>query len=123
MDYRNNLDDQNIIIYGHHRKDGIMFGDIDLLFKENFYKKNNGVITLVIGNETREYQIFSVYSASILEDYNLTNYESFKEKIDEFKNKSEIDFNKDLSNIKQIITLSTCHNNNKDRLVIHGYEK
>ena len=44
MDYRNRLGDQNIIIYGHHRKDGIMFGDIDKLMKEKFYKGNNGKI-------------------------------------------------------------------------------
>ena len=36
MDYRNKLDDQNIVIYGHHRRDGSMFGSMDLLFNKLF---------------------------------------------------------------------------------------
>ena len=41
MDYQNNLNDQNIVLYGHHRRDNSMFGDIDLLFNKDFYKTNN----------------------------------------------------------------------------------
>ena len=37
------------------------------------------------------------------------------------REKSEIDFKVELTNVKQIITLSTCHNNNVDRLVVHAY--
>ena len=31
MDYRNNINDKNIIIYGHNMKDGSMFGKLKLL--------------------------------------------------------------------------------------------
>jgi len=62
-----------------------------------------------------------VYTASTEDDYTLNNYDNFKEKIQEFKNKSIIKFDNDLEEVSQIVTLSTCHNNNKDRLVVHAY--
>ena len=42
MDSKNSLDDQNLIIYGHHRRDGSMFGTIDKLIDN----KNGGKIKL-----------------------------------------------------------------------------
>jgi len=121
MDSENNLDDENIIIFGHHRKDGIMFGDIDKLMKKKFYDNNNGKILLVINNENIYYQIFSVYKAKSNDDYANPNYDNFEEKLKEFKSKSIVKFDSNLDDVKQIITLSTCHNNNKDRLVVHAY--
>ena len=60
MDYKNKLNDQNLVIYGHHRHDNSMFGSIDMLFDENFYKKNNNnEIILVTQKEIFEYSIFS----------------------------------------------------------------
>ena len=123
MDSNNSLEDQNIIIYGHHRKDKIMFGDIDKLFRKDYYKNHEGKIVLVINGENIYYKIFSVYSTSSDDLYALTNYDNFIEKIKEFSNKSKIKFDDDLTNVEQIITLSTCHSNNKDRLVVHAYKK
>ena len=122
MDYKNSMKDQNIVIYGHHRKDGIMFGDIDKLMKKKYYENNDGRILLVIDDENIYYQIFSVYKAESNENYNKRNYDDFEATIEEFKNKSTIDFDKDLTGVEQIITLSTCHKNNKDRLVVHAYK-
>ncbi len=118
MDYRNNLEDQNIVIYGHHRIDGSMFGSIDSLFN-----KENHKILFITEEGTNEYEIFSVYKTSGNEIYNNNNYENFEEEINKLKAKSEIKYeNKDI-NYQQIITLSTCHKNNKDRLVVHAYKK
>ena len=123
MDSDNKLTDQNIIIYGHHRKDGIMFGDIDKLMKKKYYKDHDGKITLVIGEENRVYQVFSVYEAKADDMYNKNNYSDFEDALTTFKEKSIIDFDTDLTGVKEIITLSTCHNNNKDRLVVQAYRK
>ena len=123
MDSNNTLEDQNIIIYGHHRKDKIMFGDIDKLFKKDYYKNHDGEIILVINGENISYEIFSVYVSPSDGDYNLVNYENFSDKLNEFANKSEIKFNKNLEGVTQIITLSTCHKNNVDRLVVHALKK
>jgi len=58
MDYQNSLKDQNIIIYGHHRRDGSMFGSIDKLFNT---KNKDLSITLITNNKIIEYKIFSIY--------------------------------------------------------------
>ncbi len=121
MDSDNKFTDQNIIIYGHHRKDRIMFGDIDKLMKEKFYKNHTGKITLVLGKENRVYQIFSVFEAPSDDIYIENNFDDFAKVLEVFKKRSKIDFKKDLSEVKEIISLSTCHNNNKDRLVVQAY--
>ena len=121
MDYRNSMKDQNIVIYGHHRKDGIMFGDVDKLMKKKFYDSNDGKILLVINDENIYYQIFSVYKAESSSNYTQRNYDDFSLMLEEFKNRSSIKFSSDLEGVEQIITLSTCHDNNKDRLVVHAY--
>lgn len=123
MDSNNKLTDQNLVIYGHHRQDGIMFGDIDKLFEESFYEKNDGEIILILGDNTYYYQIFSVYKAKTSEDYNKTNYIDLEKHINNVKNKSFVKHNTDISGVKQIVTLSTCSNNNIDRLVVNGCTK
>ena len=117
MDYRNDIDDDYLIIYGHHRRDGSMFGSIDKLYK------NGGKITLVVGDETRTYQIFSIYETTSNDYYSITNFDNIDEAIEEFKDRSEIDFKQSDFSTKQIITLSTCTNDNKGRIVVHAYKK
>ncbi len=120
MDYQNDLNDQNIIIYGHHRLDGSMFGSIDELFKNN----NNSLnITLITNDKIFNYRIFSIYKISSFDSYNSRNFENFKKTIEEFSNRSIINYNNynNYNDTKQIITLSTCHSNNIDRIVVHGY--
>lgn len=68
MDYRNTLDDQNIIIYGHHFSVGggndperiKAFTPLELLLKEENFKGNEKV-KLILDNETRTYQIAGIY--------------------------------------------------------------
>lgn len=120
MDYRNKLDDQNIVIYGHHRRDGSMFGSIDNLLSN---KNINNKILFITEEGTTTYKIFSVYNINKEDNYNDNNFKDFNKMINIFKNRSEINFHENIDNIKQLITLSTCHSNNKDRIVVHGYKK
>lgn len=120
MDYQNKPTDQNIIIYGHHRRDGSMFGSIDELFKQNNKDLN---ISLITNEETINYKIFSIYKTSSSDYYNNRNFTDFKKNLEEFKNRSLVIFNSNYLEANQIITLSTCDNNNIDRIVIHGYKK
>lgn len=118
MDSRNRLNDNNIIIYGHHRKDRSMFGDVDKLLNKDFYKSHDGKILLIVGEENIYFEIFSVYSLDANELVLDPKYDNFNE----LKEKSLINFQKKFNGSKtQLITLITCHSNNKDRLVVVGY--
>ena len=123
LDYQNAFDDKNIVLYGHHRHDGSMFGSIDLLFDKEFYKSHSNEIFLIRENEMLVYHIFSVYKTSSFDFYNSTNFDFFDKKIEKFLKKSEIFFDEKIGESSQILTLSTCHENNKDRLVIHAIKK
>ena len=123
MDYQNNFNDQNIVLYGHNRKDGSMFGSLKMLFDDEFYKEHNNEILFIKENEIIRYSIFSVYKVVNTDPYNSTNFISLEEKVKEFKNRSSIHFDFNVSDVSQIITLSTCDYNNSYRLVVHGYKK
>ena len=116
--FKNKLDDQNLIIYGHRRKDGSMFGSLADLINN----KKNGQIKLITENETYYYNIFSIYKIEKEYDYRESNYNDFDKKIEEFKRLSVNNYDVDISNSdkNQIITLSTCFKDNRYRIVVHG---
>ncbi len=76
MDYRNNLADQNIIIYGHHfardwdPSGSKQFTPLDVLLEEGNYEANKS-FRLVLDNEVREYVITNVFTIQIDNDYEL----------------------------------------------------
>ena len=76
MDFRNNLKDQNIIIYGHHfardwdPSGSKQFTPLDALLEEGNYEVNKS-FQLVLDNEIREYVITNVFTISIDNDYEL----------------------------------------------------
>lgn len=116
MDSKNKLDDQNLIIYGHRRKDGSMFGSLGKLLNNN----ESGQIKLITENGTYYYNIFSVYKIEKEDNYRENNYNDFEKKVQEFKKRSIHNYNVDINNSKQIITLSTCFQDNRYRVVVHG---
>lgn len=126
VDYRNLLDgtDRNIVIYGHNRRDGSMFGNLKNILKDqkNIDKKDMKIL-LVINNKIQEYKVFSTYSIP-MEEYYLTTYfdndKEFQEYIDRAIKNSVINFKQNVSINDKILTLSTCANNNKDRVVVHA---
>lgn len=125
LDYRNNLerDDDNLIIYGHARKDKSMFGTLKYSLKSDWYtNEENHIITIYLENETRYYQIFSSYHIKT-EDYYLTvnfnNRDDFQNFLNTLKNRSVYDYGVDLNSDDKILTLSTCYNSS-DKTVIHA---
>ena len=122
-DYRNQLDgsDKNIVVYGHNMRDGSMFGTLASTLKKDWYSNYHKII-LVTEDKTYIYQTFSTYTYDN-EDYYLTTsfsgdeYQTFLKKL---KLRSNHNYNVDLTNIKQIITLSSCIGNNKKRVVLHA---
>jgi sortase B len=123
MDYRDNDDSQNIILYGHNMRNKTMFNNL-LKFKDkNFFNENNKIRVINDGKEYI-YEVFSVYTIDAGYDYlipNFSNSESFNKYISDIKNKSLFKSNLNLNENDHIITLSTCSYEFKDaRTVVHA---
>ena len=98
ISYKNKFDgtDKNIVIFGHNRRDGSMFGTLKNVLEKKWYtNENNKYITLVAEKKSYKYEIFSVYKIKD-EDYYITtgfdNNDKFKEFVDTLKNRSIYDF-------------------------------
>lgn len=125
MDYKNKLDgtDKNIVIYGHNIKDGSMFGTLENILEEEWYNnEENYIIDLTTEKEKLKYQVFSVYKIKNEDYYIDTEFKKneFKKFIKTLKNRSIKDFDIEVTEDDRILTLSTCADNNKYRVVLHA---
>ena len=125
-DYKNKFDntDKNIVIYGHNMRDDSMFGSLKNILNSDWYDNDeNTNITLYTENEKSIYKVFSIYKIES-EDYYIktefSNDNEFEKFIKTLKKRSIKNFNIDISKEDSILTLSTCANNNKYRVVLHS---
>ena len=125
-DYKNKVDgtDENLVIYGHNMRDDSMFGSLKWVINEDWYNnEDNKYITLITENETQVYEVFSVYQIEKEDYYIQTNFNTekkFSAFLETIKKRSKKDFNVDVNKEDNILTLSTCANNNKYRVVLHA---
>ena len=125
-DYKNKFDntDKNIVIYGHNMRDGSMFGSMLNILDAKWYEnEENTNITLYTENEKCIYKVFSIYKIENEDYYIKTEFKNdneFEEFVKNLKKRSIKDFNVDISKDDNILTLSTCANNNKYRIVLHS---
>ena len=77
-------------------------------------------MTLITEKEYCKYQVFSVYQTEVEEYYLQTNISNFEEFIKNIKNRSKKNFNVDIKETDSILTLSTCADNTKYRVVLHA---
>ena len=124
MDYANKLDgtDRNIVVYGHNRRDGSMFGTLKNILNEEWYNnEKNKFVTFNTESEQSVYEVFSVYEIEKEDYYIRTDFNNdFREFINEIKSRSIKDFKNEVTNEDKILTLSTCADNNKYRVVLHA---
>ena len=125
-DYKNKFDntDKNIVIYGHNMRDDSMFGSLKNILNSDWYNnEENTNIALYTENEKYIYKVFSIYKIES-EDYYIktefSNDNEFEKFIKTIKKRSIKNFNIDISKEDSILTLSTCANNNKYRVVLHS---
>ena len=124
-DYKNKLDgtDRNIVVYGHNMRNNSMFGSLkDVITEEWYNNEENKYITFVTENDYQTYQVFSVYQIKTEDYYIKTEFKSneFTEFIDTITKRSKKYFGINVSKEDTILTLSTCSNNNKYRVVLHS---
>ncbi len=129
MDYSSSLDfsDKNTFVYGHHTRNGSMFGEIKKYMKKEFYNEHPYFYLYTPeGNYIAE--IFSVYTADALSDsYNqsFSSLEEYESYIDKINNKSK--YNTDIVvdyETDRIISLYSCSHESgyskNDRYFIHA---
>ena len=124
-DYKNKLDgtDKNIVVYGHNMRDGSMFGTLENILKEEWYNnEENKYITFITENEQITYEVFSIYQIKDENYYITTEFtnEEFEKYLKTVKERSVKDFDIELNIEDSILTLSTCADNNKYRVVLHA---
>ena len=125
-DYRSNLKDleKNTVIYGHGRLDNVMFGSLDDTLDSNWYTQpENQIIKISTPYQNMLWRIFSIYTIPA-ESYYLThtfeNDESYMKFLNTLTERSMNDFNVKLDTNDKILTLSTCLDNNGNRIVVHA---
>ena len=125
MDYRNNFEEDNIIIvYGHHMRNKTMFGELEKFKNEKFFNGNN-LIRVEYKNTTYIYEVFSVYVADLNnKDYLKVDFKDKKDKEDYLNYiKDRSLYNKDLvlTSDDNIITLYTCsYEFENARTIVHA---
>lgn len=125
-DYRNKFDgtDKNIVIYGHNIKNGSMFETLKYTITEDWYKnEDNHKVVLVTESGTYYYKVFSTYSTEPEDYYIKTEFKddaSFDEFVKTLKGRSVYDYGIDVSGQDKILTLSSCLDGRKNRIVLHA---
>ena len=125
LDYRNNINSlsKNTIIYAHGRLDTTMFGSLKNILKSGWLNdSNNYVVRLSTETENTLWQVFSVYHIPTTSDYIKTEFssnEEFTNWTSMLINRSSHNFNTNVSENDNILTLSTCYNDN-EKVVLHA---
>ena len=125
-DYKNKFDgtDKNIVIFGHNTKDNSMFGTLKNTLEKDWYLNNdNHKVMLITKDKINYYETFSTYKIDNEEYYIKTEFsspEEFKEFLTTIKSRSVYNYNVSVDENDQILTLSSCADFGKKRVVLHA---
>ena len=116
-----NLKDAYNIIYGHHMKNGTMFGSLSK-FKDSEFLINNQYFTIYTKDKCYRYAIFSTFTVDKDDDifttgYNL-NSDNYQTLVASLRNKADYDIDIDVSSMDKVVLLSTCSSVSTDRYVV-----
>lgn len=121
----------NIIIYGHHMKNGTMFGTLTDYADKDFYVKHK-IIQFDTLTEKAEYEIMAVFKTTVYDGNGFAFYEfveaeseqDFQEYIEKCKELSLYDTGITAAYGDELLTLSTCEYSSKNgRMVVVGKKK
>ena len=122
MDYRNNrMKDKNTIFYGHNLINNTAFGSMSKLFSSK--RKDIKILVLTDEGKTYTYQVFSGYTVKPEVYYLQTEFYSndeYQKFLKTLSSRNTLSVNVPVTTNDNIITLSTCTDDNKGRRVIHS---
>lgn len=125
LDFRNNLQEpnDNMIIYGHNMKSGMMFGGLKQYLEASFWREHKKVTFNTI-YEKAEYEIVAVCLSKVAEDGvgNFKYYDfieagskkAFRQFVKNIKELNIMDEELELSYGDKLLTLSTCNSYTED---------
>ncbi len=116
------MEGKNVIVYGHNMKNGSMFAGLKNYREDEFYESHK---TFQVYTETGfyTYEIFAVcvvdpdsdaYTIGFADDADFLGY------VERMQEQSIMTTGVTVEADDQIITLSTCVNNNQDRLIVQA---
>ena len=129
MDYRFNIESQNIVIYGNSLRNGELFGSLEKLRSLNYYK-NNSMLTFYSEAGEINYKIYAVFVLNGAKEddggyiYNIYQNDfnsdwDFNQWVAEAKERSIINTNIQVESQDRILTLVTgCDDFENSRLII-----
>lgn len=125
MDYRNKIDDQILIFYGHNSK--LINTDFHFLEKylDQDYLKQNPYISFKTLNYEKKYKIFSIYLTSDNEHTKLgfNNNDNYLSHLNSLKKRSIYEIESNLGMLSNIIILQTCNMQKEDEyIIVAAYE-
>ena len=125
LDYRNNIDDRKLLIYGHNSEN--IYTEFNLLenYLDEAYYDNHATIYLKTEDVTYTYKIFSIYIATTnLQHVNLNfSTEGYREHLRWLKNSSIYDTGVDIEEDSEILVLQTCYFGIDDSYIIIAAKK
>lgn len=123
LDYRYNIDAEQIVIYGHHMKDHTMFGSLKNYVDYDFYNQNK-FIDVQLGDEIIKWEICSVYVYQSHDNFFKYSFDNIDDKHAYYKlitEKGIYKTNAIIQSNEQLLTLVTCYYTSDDaRLIIHA---
>ena len=125
LDYRNTINNlsKNTIIYALGRLDTTMFGALKNILSSGWLDNtDNYIVKLSTETENTLWQVFSVYHIPTTSDYiqvTFSSDEEFKNWTMKLINRSQFNFNTTVNELDNILTLSTCFNED-EKVVLHA---
>ena len=112
LDYRNNINDKKLIIYGHNSKDSYApFKELSNYLNKDYYNTHKNII-IELNNKKYNYEIFSILITN-KDDISHTrisfNNKEYKEYINYLKNNSIYATDSVASSDNKIIMIQTCN--------------
>ncbi len=123
MENRGSFIDSNTLIYGHNMQNGSMFGELHNYVDEEYYKENPYFYVYTLSGKEITYQICAVEEVSASSpryQKSFASSEEFQGYINEMLRTSFYDTGVAVDSASQIVTLSTCTNNDETRFIVQG---
>lgn len=119
---KNDLSDLHTIIYGHNMKSGAMFADLKNYLKKSFWQ-DHPYVYIDLADGAHCYQIFSCHEAAVADICYTIGYQAddvYADFLSSIQSASLFDTGVSVSKEDMVLTLSTCTNDGKNRIVVHA---